>query len=232
MTVLWKIVWPIAVLLVRIGFRVRVVGRKNIPKKGAAILASNHLSALDHVVLPMATRRTIINISKVEHFQGWRFKAWFLRQVGVIPVQRGKGDQGALDAAKQALRAGNLFCIYPEGTRSLDGRLYKGHTGVARLALELHVPVIPVAMKGTFEAKPKGRRMRLFTKTSAIIGKPMDFSHLWDRHQDKDVCRKVTDLVMREIARLSSQEYVDEYQRNPAVPSHAKGAKLDAEKRG
>jgi len=156
MTWLWQVMRPLAVPVVRLGLRTKVVGRKYIPKRGAAILASNHLSALDHVVLPMATRRTIINISKAEHFSK-PVKAWFFRQWGIIKLQRGAGDQGAIQAAKKAIREGNLFCIYPEGTRSRDGRLHRGHTGVARLALELHVPVIPVAMKGTFEAKPKGR---------------------------------------------------------------------------
>ncbi len=175
--------------------------------------------------LPMATRRTIINIGKMEHFER-PVKAWFLRQWGVIPVQRGKGDQAAMDAAKQALREGNLFCIYPEGTRSTDGRLYRGHTGIARLALEMRVPVIPVAMKGTFEAKPKRGKTRYFTKTAAIIGEPLDFSRYWGKHEDKAVCRKVTNEVMLAIAKLSGQEYVDEYHYNPEIPTHAKaGAK-------
>jgi 1-acyl-sn-glycerol-3-phosphate acyltransferase len=214
---------PLAVGLVRPTFRVKVVGRKNIPKKGAAILASNHLSALDHVVLPMATRRTIVNISKAQHFTK-PVKAWFMRQWGVIKLERGKGDTAAMDAAKQALREGNLFCIYPEGTRSLDGKLHKGHTGVARLALELRVPVIPCAMIGTFEAKPKGGKTKYFSKTAAVIGEPMDFSRYWGMHEDKAVCRKVTDEVMHALAALSGQEYVDEYQHNPEVPTHAKVA--------
>src|SRR5688572_29010521 len=184
MSWLWQVMRPIAVPVVRLGLRVKVVGRHHIPKKGPAILASNHLSALDHVVLPMTTRRTIINISKAEHFSK-PFKAWVFRQWGIIKLQRGKGDQAAMDAAKQAIREGNLFCIYPEGTRSLDGKLHKGHTGVARLALELKVPVIPVAMKGTFEAKPKGGKMKLFTPTAAIVGPPMEFPQHWGKQDDK-----------------------------------------------
>lgn len=221
MTWLWSLMRPLTVPLVRGGFRVKVVGRRNIPRKGPAILASNHLSSLDHVVLPMATRRTIVNISKVEHFAK-PVKAWFFRQWGVIPVVRGSGDQGALDAAKQAIREGNLFCIYPEGTRSLDGKLHKGHTGVARLALELHVPIIPVAMRGTFEARPKGGKIRFFTKTAVVVGRPMNFTEHWDKQNDKAVCRDVTDQVMRAIAVLSGQDYVPEYQHNPEVPTHRK----------
>lgn len=223
MTFMWQLVRPLAVATVRPAFRVKVVGRKNIPRKGAAILASNHLSALDHVVLPMATRRTIINISKAEHFSK-PVKAWFFRQWGIIKLERGKGDTAAMDAARQALREGHLFCIYPEGTRSRDGRLHKGHTGVARLALEMRVPVIPCAMVGTFEAKPKGGKTKWFSKTAAVIGPPLDFSQHWGMHEDKAVCRKVTDEIMHAIAALSGQEYVDEYQHNPDVPTHAKAA--------
>lgn len=221
MSWLWQAMRPLTVPFIRSGLRVKVVGRGNIPKTGPAILASNHLSALDHVVLPMATRRTIVNISKAEHFSK-PLKAWFFRQWGVIKLQRGSGDQAALDAAKHALREGNLFCIYPEGTRSLDGKLHRGHTGVARLALELKVPIIPVAMKGTFEAKPKGGKLRLFTPTAAIVGEPMEFPQYWGMQDDKLVCRRVTDEVMHAIQRLSGQEYVDEYQFNPEVPTHAK----------
>src|SRR5688572_23864007 len=223
MTFLWQVMRPLAVAAVRPTFRVKVVGRKNIPRKGAAIIASNHLSALDHLVLPMATRRTIINISKAEHFSK-PVKAWFFRQWGIIKLQRGKGDSGALEAAKQALREGNLFCIYPEGTRSRDGKLHKGHTGVARLALEMRVPVIPAGMVGTFEAKPKGGKTKWFTKTAAVIGPPLHFDQYWGMQGDKDVCRKVTDEIMQAIAACSGQEYVDEYQHNPDVPSHANPA--------
>jgi 1-acyl-sn-glycerol-3-phosphate acyltransferase len=227
MTFLWQVMRPLAVAVIRPTFRVKVVGRKNIPRKGAAIIASNHLSALDHVVLPMATRRTIINISKAEHFSK-PVKAWFFRQWGIIKLQRGKGDTAALDAAKQALREGNLFCIYPEGTRSLDGKLHKGHTGVARLALEMRVPVIPAGMVGTFEAKPKGGKTRYFTKTAAVIGPALHFDQFWGMHEDKAVCRRVTDEIMQAIARCSGQEYVDEYQHNPDVPAHAKAPAVPA----
>lgn len=219
MSWLWRIMRPIAVPFVRLGLRVHVEGRKHVPKRGPAILASNHLSALDHLVLPMVTPRVIVNISKAEHFAK-PVKAWFFRQWGVIKLQRGSGDSGAIEAAKTALREGNLFCIYPEGTRSRDGKLHRGHTGVARLALELRVPVIPVAMKGTFEAKPKGGKLKLFSPTAAIVGPPLDFSAFWGQHDNKLVCRRVTDDIMLAIQKLSAQEYVDEYQHNPDVPSH------------
>ncbi|MEA3190271.1 MAG: 1-acyl-sn-glycerol-3-phosphate acyltransferase [Thermoplasmata archaeon] len=219
MTWLWTVMRPLAVPVVRLGLRVKVKGRRHIPRKGAAILASNHLSALDHVVLPMATRRTIVNISKAEHFAK-PVKAWFFRQWGVIRLQRGAGDKGAFEAAKNALLEGHLFCIYPEGTRSLDGKLHKGHTGVARLALATKSPVVPVAMVGTFESWPKGGKLRLFKPTGALVGPPLDFSRHWGKQDDKAVCREVTDEVMRAIQKLSGQEYVHEYQRNPEVPTH------------
>lgn len=222
MSWLWQVMRPLAVVVLRPTFRISVKGRNHIPKKGAAILASNHCSALDHVVLPMATRRTIINISKKEHFEDGPVKAWFFRNWGIISVDRGKGDKGAMDAAKKALHEGNLFCIYPEGTRSPDGRLYKGHTGVARLALECRVPVVPVAMVGTFEAKPKGGKTRYFQPTAAVAGPALDFSADWGKQEDKEVCRRVTDEVMAAIAKLSGQTYVPEYAPNPALAKHAK----------
>ncbi|HET6399252.1 MAG TPA: lysophospholipid acyltransferase family protein, partial [Candidatus Thermoplasmatota archaeon] len=191
MTWLWRSMHPIAMPLLRIGFRIKVTGKQHIPKKGAAILASNHLSALDHVVLPAVTSRPIVNISKAQHFDK-PLKAWFFKHWSVIRLERGAGDQAAMDAARQALREGKLFCIYPEGTRSRDGKLHKGHTGVARLALEMRVPVIPVAMKGTFEAYPKGGKMKLFTPTAAIVGPPLDFSQYWGMQDDRATCRKVT----------------------------------------
>ena len=218
---LWQVMRPWAMPILRVAFRIRVEGREHIPRKGAAILASNHLSALDHVVLPAVTRRTIVNISKAEHFSK-PVKAWFFRQWGIIKLQRGAGDTAAMDAAKDALRKGYLFCIYPEGTRSLDGKLHKGHTGVARLALEMRVPVIPVAMIGTFEAKPKGGKTKYFHPTKAVAGPPLDFSRHWGKQDDKDVCRQVTDEVMRAIQRLSGQDYVHEYQDRNAVPVPAK----------
>jgi 1-acyl-sn-glycerol-3-phosphate acyltransferase len=221
MSWLWHILRPIVMPILRLVLRIRVEGKHHVPRHGAAILASNHLSALDHVVLPAVTRRAIVNISKIEHFEN-PVKRWLFRGWGVIPLKRGSGDQAALDAAKGALRAGKLFCIYPEGTRSRDGKLHKGHTGVARLALEIGVPIIPVAMVGTFEAYPKGGKLKLFRKTAAFVGEPYDVSEFYGHHADREVCRAVTDEVMRRLAALSGQQYVHEYQYNPEVPTHAK----------
>lgn len=213
---LWKVMHPWAVPILKMRLRITTHGTRHVPRKGAAIIASNHLSALDHVVLPAITSRVIYNIGKKEHFEK-RFKGWFMRNVGVIPLDRGSGDQAALERAKQVLDEGELFCIYPEGTRSPDGRLYKGHTGVARLALEKRVPVVPVAMKGTFDAKPKGQKgINKGVDTAAVVGEPLHFDAYWGMQNDREVCRKVTDEVMQALQQLSGQEYVDEYAPNPA----------------
>lgn len=213
---LWRVLAPWAVPILKKRLRTTTHGVEHVPRKGAAILASNHVSALDHVVLPAVTKRVIYNIGKKEHFEK-RFKGWFMRNVGVIPLDRGAGDQGALEKAREVLRRGDLFCIYPEGTRSLDGRLYRGRTGVARLALELEVPIVPVAMVGTFEAKPKGHKgINREARTQAVVGEPMWFREHWGKQEDRAVCRDVTNQVMAAIRELSGQEYVDEYAPNPA----------------
>lgn len=213
----WYTIGPV----VRALFRAKYEGRKHIPKKGPAILASNHLSFLDHLILGAGVRRQIFFISKVQHFEKpvrrFLFKRW-----GVIPLKRGESDQTAFQRSLEVLQRGDLFAIYPEGTRSLDGRLHKGHTGVARLAAMTGAPVIPVAMWGTFRALPKGRSVPKMVKCGAKFGAPMDFSHLQGKEGDRDAMRKATDEVMRAIQRLSGQEYVDEYQYNPEVKTHAK----------
>lgn len=212
---------PWAVPIVRVGLKVKKVeGKEYIPKKGAALIASNHLSALDHLVLPPLTRRVIFNISKVEHFEK-PVKRFFMTHWGVIPLKRGTGDNEAINKAKEVLGRGDLLAIYPEGTRSLDGNLHKGHTGVARLALEMNVPVIPVAMIGTFEKKPKGQKgINWKVKTAAIAGPPLSWPQYAGKHADRQICREVTDEVMHAIAKLSGQKYVDSYQKNKEVPGY------------
>ncbi len=203
----------------------KLEGTEYIPKEGAAIIASNHLSALDHLLLPAMTKRVIYNISKKEAFEK-PVKAWFFKHWGVIPLDRGAGDTGALEKAKEILRAGNLFCIYPEGTRSRDGKLHKGRTGVARLALELGVPVIPVAMLGTFDKKPPGHKGVVKGVTTAgRAGPPLTWPDLQGQHNNRDVCRRVTDEVMQAIHAISDQEYVDEYQYNAAYDKKRRGTK-------
>lgn len=200
--------------MLRGAWRVDAEGTEHVPEEGPAILASNHVSYLDHFLLPAVVERPIYFISKAQHFdvpvQRWLFKHW-----GVIPLARGEGDDAALRRAEQVLAEGDLFGIYPEGTRSRDGKLHKGHTGVARLALKAGVPIVPVGMIGTFEALPKGKRLPSFSKCRIRIGEPLEFPDLHGQDGDRAVTRKVTDEVMQAIAALSGQEYVHEYQRNP-----------------
>lgn len=200
--------------LIRATWRVRRRGVEHVPRSGPVILASNHLSFLDHFVTGAAVRRQLFFISKVEHFES-PVKRWFFRRWGVIPLKRGSGDEEAWNRSVEVLQRGEAFIIYPEGTRSLDGKLHRGRTGVARLALQTQAPVVPVACLGTFEALPKGKSMPRFNRVEVRFGPPLDFGHYAGRDGDPATCRRVTDAVMREIAALSGQEYVDEYQFNP-----------------
>src|SRR5579864_5031980 len=165
--------------LLRFFYRVRVEGLENVPADGAAILAGNHLAVCDSFFLPLVLRRRITFVAKAEYFEDPK-TAWFFRAAGQIPIKRegGSASERALDSAREVLAGGGLFGIYPEGTRSPDGRLYKGHTGVARLALQCRVPVLAVAMIGTREAQPIGQVMpNLFRRVTIRISKPLDFSH-------------------------------------------------------
>lgn len=216
---LYRASWWVVAPTVRTLFRLRVEGRPNVPQTGPAILASNHLSFLDHFLVGAALRRQLFFISKIEHFER-PIRRFFFRQWGVIPLRRGASDQEAFQRSVEVLRRGDLFCIYPEGTRSLDGKLHRGHTGVARLHLLTGAPIVPVAMLGTFEALPKGTGMPRFVKCGVKFGEPLRFPRDRGREADRDALRRITDAVMRSIGDLSGQEYVDEYQYNPEVKSH------------
>jgi 1-acyl-sn-glycerol-3-phosphate acyltransferase len=199
--------------VLRFLFRVRVEGLENVPGDGPCILASNHISFSDSVFLPLVLRRRITFVAKAEYFDDPK-TAWIFRALGQIPIKRegGSASQGALDAATEVLQAGGLFGIYPEGTRSPDGRLYKGHTGVARLALRNRTPVCAVAMIGTREAQPIGQVVpRFFMPITIKISKPMTFDRYYDRADDPRVLRDITDEVMFELRSLSGQEYVSAY---------------------
>ena len=208
--------WVLKAILtpvLRFFFRVRAEGLEHLPAEGPAILASNHLSFSDSIFLPMVLRRRITFVAKAEYFED-RKTAWIFRALGQIPIKRGSGSAAhrALASAREVLAAGGLFGIYPEGTRSPDGRLYRGHTGLARLALQTGAPVIPVAMIGTREAQPIGQAIpNLFMPITIRIGKPLDFTRYKDRADDPMVLRQITDEVMFDIRELSGQQYVDEY---------------------
>jgi 1-acyl-sn-glycerol-3-phosphate acyltransferase len=199
--------------ILRFLFRVRVEGSEHIPGDGPIIMASNHVSFCDSIFLPLVLKRRITFVAKAEYFDDPK-TAWFFRAVGQIPIRRGGGHASmrALETAQGVLEDGGVFGIYPEGTRSPDGRLYKGHTGIARLALGTNAPIVPVAMIGTREAQPIGQvKPNFFTKITVRFGRPLTFEHLADRADDRSVLRSITDEVMFELRELSGQDYVNQY---------------------
>src|SRR5271170_2179767 len=197
--------------------RPKIEGLEYVPQSGPAILASNHLAVMDSFYLPLVVRRRITFLAKSEYFTGTGFKGWLSRRfftgVGQVTIDRSSADaaQGALDTAERVLGEGKLLGMYPEGTRSPDGRLYKGKTGLARLALETGVPVVPVAMTGTDVINPPGSTMLRFGRVGIRFGKPMDFSRFEGMAGNRFIERAVTDEVIYELMELSGQEYVDIY---------------------
>jgi 1-acyl-sn-glycerol-3-phosphate acyltransferase len=197
--------------------RPKAEGLEHVPRSGPAILASNHLAVMDSFYLPLVVRRRITFLAKAEYFtgaglKGW-FKRWFFTAVGQLPIDRTDADsaQAALNTAERLLGQGKLLGMYPEGTRSPDGRLYKGKTGLARLALHTGVPVIPVAMIGTNVVNPPGSKMLRFGRVTVRFGKPIDFSRFEGLAGNHFIERAVTDEVIYELMKLSGQEYVDIY---------------------
>jgi 1-acyl-sn-glycerol-3-phosphate acyltransferase len=211
--------------VLRFFYRVRVEGLEHVPADGPVILASNHVSVSDSFFLPLVLRRRITFVAKAEYFEDAR-TAWFFRAAGQIPIQRegGSASERALASAREVLDGGGMFGIYPEGTRSPDGRLYKGHTGVARLARQCRAPVLCVAMIGTREAQPIGRVMpRLFMPITMRISPPMDFHHYGDHGDDPLALRQITDEIMFTLRQLSGQTYVNRYAKRHVVgaePAH------------
>lgn len=203
--------------VLRVVFRPWVEGLENVPKDGPAILASNHLSFSDSFFMPLVVERRVTFLAKQEYFTGRGIKGWltagFFRGVGQIPVDRagGRASEGALRTGLKVLQRGDLFGVYPEGTRSPDGKLYRGRTGVARLALEAQVPVIPVAMIDTEKLQPPGRVLPRLIRPGVRFGKPLDFSRYEGLASDRYVLRSVTDEIIYELMKLSGQEYVDIY---------------------
>jgi len=203
--------------ILRLLFRPKVEGLENIPDEGAAILASNHLSFSDSIFLPLVVSRRITFLAKSDYFKGrglkGRLKAGFFKGVGQLPVDRsgGRASQAALETGKRVLSEGKLLGIYPEGTRSPDGKLYRGKTGVARMALEAGVKVIPCAMVNTYEIQPPGQVVPNVMPVVIRIGKPLDFSRYAGMEDDRFVLRSMTDEIMYELMLLSGQEYVDTY---------------------
>jgi 1-acyl-sn-glycerol-3-phosphate acyltransferase len=204
-------------LLMRVLYRPRVEGAENIPGEGPVILAGNHLTFVDSMFLSLVVKRQVVFIGKDEYVTGkgvkGRLMAWFFQTGGMIPVDRdgGRGGVAALMTGRRVLEEGKVFGIFPEGTRSPDGRLYRGRTGVARLSMMTGAPVVPFAMVGTDRIQPGGAGFPRIARFTVRIGEPLNFSRYEGMDRDRYVLRAVADEVMSEVMRLSGQEYVDIY---------------------
>lgn len=213
----WLMKYVVIGPVIKAIFRPWVVGRTNIPASGPAILASNHLSVSDSIFLPLMIDRPMSFLAKSDYFTGKGPKGWatrmFMKGTGQIPIDRGGGraSEASLNTGLQVLGRGDLLGIYPEGTRSPDGRLYRGRTGLARMALEARVPVIPVIMVDTGEIMPIGRSIPRVGRVGVVIGEPLDFSRFQGMEGDRYVLRSVTDEILVALQRLGEQEYVDVY---------------------
>jgi 1-acyl-sn-glycerol-3-phosphate acyltransferase len=207
----------VLLVLMRVLYRPVVEGVENIPDEGPVIVAGNHVTFIDSMFLSLVVERQVYFIGKDEYVTGrgvkGRLMAWFFTTCGMIPVDRdgGHGGVAALMTGRRVLEEGKVFGIYPEGTRSPDGRLYRGRTGIARLALMTGAPVVPFAVIGTDKVQPGGRGMPRIAPVSLRFGPALDFSRYEGMDRDRYVLRAVTDEVMSHVMRLSGQEYVDVY---------------------
>lgn len=198
-------------------FRPWIEGVENIPKTGGVILASNHLSFIDSIFLPLVIERRIYFLAKSDYFHGRGAKGWFIKNfllgTGMLPIDRsgGKASEASLNTGLAVLAKGDVLGIYPEGTRSPDGKLYRGRTGVARMILEAHVPVVPVAMVDTEKVMPIGSKLPKVRRIGVIFGEPIDFSRFEGMEGDRFILRSITDEIIYELSRISGQEYVDVY---------------------
>jgi len=222
--------------LFRTGWRTYLRGIDNLPQDGPAIVCPNHTSVIDSFLLPSVLPRRITFVGKAEYLDDWKTKHLF-PALGMIPIDRSGGDAStrALDAAAGVLGRGELFGIYPEGTRSRDGKLRKGHTGPARLALRTGAPLVPVGIIGTRDIQPPGASApRPFRPCEIRIGRPIEVAHYSDRPGDRLVLRQLTDELMYEIRALSRQEYVDEYatRKHDAMPTQPTVVVLGADGNG
>jgi len=232
----WVLKWVLIGPVLKLIFRPWVEGTENVPEEGGAILASNHLSYSDWLFMPLTIPRRVTFVAKAEYFttpglKGWLQKAFF-SGAGQVPIDRSSGTAaaGAIATGLRILASGELFGIYPEGTRSHDGRLYRGKTGIARMALDAKVPVIPVAVIGTDVVAPPGKVFGKYTRPGVRFGKPLDFSRYQGLEDDRYVLRSITDEIMYEIMELSGREYVDTYaaKAKEEAQREAKEAKAEA----
>lgn len=208
--------------LARMLWRPNIIGRRNVPKRGPVILASNHRSFIDSPAITLMAPRKVAFLAKQEYFTGTGFRGAvsraFFGGIGAIGVERGAGAaaQQALDLGLARLHEGEAFAIYPEGTRSLDGRIYKGRTGVAWLALTSGAPVVPVALTGTQDVQPVGSKLPKLAKVTIEFGKPIDLSSFGEASSGR-ARRHATDAVMAAIQELSGQEPANTYNNPPAT---------------
>ena len=213
----WFMKHIVAGPLLRGVFRPWVSGAENIPAHGAVLLASNHLSFIDSIFLPLVIERNMVFLAKSEYFTGKGLKGWltkmFFLGTGMLPIDRsgGKASEASLNTGLRVLAEGHILGIYPEGTRSPDGKMYRGRTGVARMILEAGVPVVPVAMIDTEKVMPIGSKWPKLRRIGIIFGEPLDFTRFEGMEGDRFILRAVTDEIMYELAGLSQQEYVDIY---------------------
>jgi 1-acyl-sn-glycerol-3-phosphate acyltransferase len=213
----WLMKYVVIGPIVKAIFRPWIVGRRNIPVEGGAILASNHLSFVDSVILPLMIDRPVAFLAKSDYFTGKGLKGWatrvFFKATGQLPIDRsgGKASEASLNTGLQVLGGGELLGIYPEGTRSPDGKLYRGRTGIARMALEARVPVVPLVMVDTDTMMPIGQRLPNVVRVGVVIGEPLDFSRFEGMEGDRYILRSITDEIMVALQRLGEQEYEDVY---------------------
>ena len=203
--------------LLNILFRPWVRGSENVPRKGAAILASNHLSFVDSIFLPLKVSRQVTFLAKSDYFTGKGVKGalvrWFFKATGQLPIDRsgGKASEDSLNTGLGVLERGLLLGIYPEGTRSPDATLYRGRTGIARMVLEAKVPVVPVAMIDTEKVQPIGAKYPKIRRVGVVFGEQLDFSRFAGMEGERAVLRAVTDSIVYNIMQLSGQRYQDIY---------------------
>ncbi|MGG7463076.1 MULTISPECIES: lysophospholipid acyltransferase family protein [unclassified Plantibacter] len=213
----WFMKYLVAGPIVKAVFRPWVVGSEHLPKTGGAIIASNHLSFIDSIVLPLCMDRQISFLAKSEYFKGKGIKGWatrvFMTATGQLPIDRsgGKASEASLNTGLAVLGAEQFLGIYPEGTRSPDGKLYRGRTGVARMVLEAGVPIIPVAMIDTEKVMPIGTKLPRIRRIGIVFGEPLDFSRFAGMEGDRFILRSITDELMVALHQLSRQEYQDVY---------------------
>ncbi|MGV1036513.1 MAG: lysophospholipid acyltransferase family protein [Candidatus Nanopelagicales bacterium] len=203
--------------ILRLLYRPQLSGLENVPNEGPVILAINHNSFMDSLFLPLMVKRPVTYLAKDEYFLTPGFKGFWMKffftNVGQVPIDRSGGDasEAALNTGVRVLSGGNMLGIYPEGTRSPDGKLYRGHTGVARMALAADAVVVPVALHNTREVQPAGTKVPRIKKIGINIGKPLNFSRYEGMDNDRFVLRSMTDEIMYEIMQLSDQDYSDMY---------------------